>query len=98
MSQVYLTGDVVERTDFSGLIDNPEADWRTLALTKLQRYGMSVVNPIVGAWASDEALERRISRSLDLIDQCDAVLANLNTRSYGTPMEIFYAHRQGKMV
>jgi hypothetical protein len=98
MSQIYLTGDVVESSDLSGLVDNPELDWRSFAMTKLQRYGMQVVNPIVGAWASDVGLERRVRRALDLIDQCDAVLANLKTPSYGTPMEIFYAHRRGKTV
>lgn len=99
MSSIYLTGDVIESSDFSGLMDScPEQDWRTIAMSKLQRVGMRVVNPIVGAWASDDALQRRVRRSLDLIDQCDAVLANLKMPGYGTPMEIFYAHRRGKMV
>jgi len=98
MSQIYLTGDVIESTDFAGLVDNPEPDWRTRALSKLQRYGMRVVNPIVGVGASDQALESRVRRALDLIDQADAVLANLKKPSYGTPMEIFYAHRRGKIV
>ena len=96
MSSIYLTGDVVETTDLLGF--SPEPDWRTLAMSKLQRYGMRVVNPIVGAWASDDGLERRVRRALDLIDQSDAILANLNTPGYGTPMEIFYAHRRGKIV
>jgi hypothetical protein len=98
MSSIYLTGDVIESTDFSGWMEYPEPDWRTIALSKLQRYGMKVVNPIVGAWASDDGLERRVRRALDLIDQCDALLANLKTPSHGTPMEIFYAHQRGKMV
>src|SRR5271154_2046317 len=33
-----------------------------------------------------------------MIDQCDTLLANLNKPNYGTPMEIFYAHRRGKVV
>jgi nucleoside 2-deoxyribosyltransferase len=98
MSHIYLTGDVVESSDLSGLVDNPELDWRTSAMTKLQRYGMQVVNPILGAWDSDDGLERRVRRALDLIDQADAVLANLRAPGYGTPMEIFYAHRRGKTV
>lgn len=97
MSHIYLTGDVVESTDFAGLSES-EPDWRTRALTKLQRYGMRVVNPIVGVGATDESLEKRVRRALDLIDQADAVLANIKKPSYGTPMEIFYAHRRGKMV
>jgi len=42
MSHIYLTGDVVESTDLSGLVDRPEPDWRTIALSKLQRYGVRV--------------------------------------------------------
>lgn len=98
MSQIYLTGDVIESQDITGLVDASEPDWRMLAITRLQRCGMRVVNPILGAWASDDGLERRVRRALDLIDQCDAVLANLKTPGYGTPMEIFYAHRRGKTV
>jgi hypothetical protein len=97
MSQIYLTGDVVESSDLAGLAD-AEPDWRSRALSKLQRYGMRVINPIVGVGATDETLERRVRRALDMIDQADAVLANLQKPSYGTPMEIFYAHRRGKMV
>jgi hypothetical protein len=101
MSHIYLTGDVIESQDMSGLVESSEPDWRMLAITKFQRCGMRVVNPISGvsgAWASDDGLERRVRRALDLIDQCDAVLANLKTPGYGTPMEIFYAHRRGKTV
>lgn len=96
MSSIYLTGDVLETADLPGLMEFPEPDWRTHALSKLQRYGVKVVNPIVGAWATDAG--PRVRRALDLIDQCDAVLANLKMPGYGTPMEIFYAHRRGKMV
>jgi hypothetical protein len=39
-----------------------------------------------------------VQRSLELIDQCDALLANLIRPNYGTPMEMFYAHRRGKVV
>ena len=89
MSHIYLTGDVVESNDLSGLLETQNPDWRTIAMTKLQRYGMRVVNPIVGTYATDEGLERRVRRALDLIDQADAVLANLKAPGYGTPMEIF---------
>ena len=97
MSSIYLTGDVIENPEALGFCTEP--DWRTLAMSRLQRYGMRVVNPIVGAWAgSDEGLERRVRRALDLIDQSDALLANLHDSSHGTAMEIFYAHRRGKVV
>ena len=70
-------------------------------MTKLQRHGISVVNPLdlVFAHIDDFATsDPSVRKALDLIDQSDAVLANLMRPSYGTAMEIFYAHRQGKMV
>jgi len=79
----------------------PEPDWRSFAMTKLQRYGFKVLNPLELAWTAPEfesEQDRRIRRALDLINQCDAVLANVAKGSYGTAMEIFYAHRQGKTV
>jgi hypothetical protein len=99
ISSIYLTGNTFNSSALQGL--NIEPDWRTLAVTKLQRHGLKVVNPIEWALTGpDEELniERRVRRALDLIDQCDVLLANLQTPSYGTAMELFYAHRHGKMV
>lgn len=87
-----------------------EPDWRAMAISKLHKHGLTVVNPI--DWAltrqaeteianeigNEVGVEKRVRRALDLIDQCDAVLANLNKSNYGTAMEIFYAHRRGKTV
>jgi hypothetical protein len=76
-------------------------------MSKLQRYGLTVVNPLELTWSLPEANEPldfnegsdlRVRRALDLIDQCDALLANLNRSSYGTAMDLFYAFRRGKMV
>lgn len=104
LSSVYLTGDTIDSQDLLG--QNPLPDWRSLAMTKLQRYGLKIVNPLELAWSSNEResfevgqeTDSRVRRALDLIDQCDALLANLNKSSYGTAMEMFYAHRRGKMV
>lgn len=83
------------------------SDWRSLATTKLQTYGLKVINPLELAWSEvesvdldqeNQAIDLRVRRALDLIDQCDALLANLAKSSYGTAMELFYAHRRGKMV
>ena len=99
MSSIYITHEVVEMSELMPMA--PQPDWRTLAISKLQRYGLRVVNPI--DWAIPDSVEidsvhKRVRRALDLIDQCDAVLANLHRSNYGTAMEIFYAHRRGKMV
>jgi hypothetical protein len=99
MSSIYITHEVVEMSELVPMA--PQPDWRTLAISKLQRYGLRVVNPIDWAIpdsADTDSVEKRVRRALDLIDQCDAVLANLHRSNYGTAMEIFYAHRRGKMV
>ncbi len=115
LSSIYLTGGAID----PGHLAQPPArsgsnlgatfpDWRTFALTRLQNYGLRVVNPLEFAWADVDMADLpidiadssndRVRRSLDLIDQCDGLLANLERPSYGTAMEIFYAHRRGKMV
>jgi hypothetical protein len=99
-SSIYLTGSTIESSQ-PPVAGGSEPDWRSLAMTKLQRYGLKVVNPLQLTWSAfelEEGLERGIRRALDLIDQSDAVLANLLRPSYGTAMEMFYAHRRGKMV
>lgn len=105
LSSIYLTGEAFEAQD---LMQVGAPDWRSIALTKLERCGLKVINPLELAWSAanfdlemvhnGEANESRVRRALDLIDQCDAVLANLNKSSYGTAMELFYAFRRGKMV
>lgn len=99
MSSIYITHEVVEMSDLAAIGQEP--DWRAQAISKLQRYGLRVVNPI--DWAiplseQAESVDKRVRRALDLIDQCDALLANLHRSNHGTAMEIFYAHRRGKMV
>lgn len=84
-------------------------DWRTFAMTRLTNHGLRVINPLEFAWTEtelnfDDAIElsgssdSRVRRALDLIDQSDAVLANIERASYGTAMEMFYAYRRGKLV
>lgn len=96
---IYLTGSTIETGSFTE--GRSEPDWRSSAMSRLQRYGISVINPldlVFAPAAEADAVEPRVRKALDLIDQCDAVLANLVKPTYGTAMEIFYAHRQGKMV
>jgi hypothetical protein len=104
-SSVYLTGGTLDSQNVVWQV--PDADWRSQAVTKLQRHGLRVVNPLEFTWGNEtiteqailsDGLSLRVRRSLELIDQCDAVLANLNRSSYGAAMEIFYAYRQGKVV
>lgn len=100
MSSIYITQEVVEISSLAAMGSEP--DWRAIAISKLHQHGLTVVNPIDWAMTRETeneiGLEKRVRRALDLIDQCDAVLANLNKSNYGTAMEIFYAHRRGKTV
>ena len=81
-------------------------DWRSFAVTRLHQHGVRVINPLELAYSfgerAEEALaeevEHRVRRALELIDQADAVLANLKRSSYATAMEMFYAYRRGKLV
>ncbi len=104
LSSIYLTGDQVNAQQFVG--QGPLPDWRSFAVTKLQQHGVKVINPLELAYSFadraeellTEEVEVRVRRALELIDQSDAVLANLSRSSYATAMEMFYAHRRGKLV
>ncbi|HIN64394.1 MAG TPA: hypothetical protein EYM95_07120, partial [Candidatus Obscuribacterales bacterium] len=109
LSSIYLTGGTIEHSEL--VSQGAEFDWRSIAMNKLRKYGLKVVNPLEFAFSDLAAFEQlegvellndttelKVKRALDLIDQCDALLANLHRPSYAAAMEIFYAHRTGKMV
>lgn len=99
MSSVYLTHEVMQGQGPEDWLQS--SDWRAIAMTKLHRVGISVINPIELAQhfvEEQENARKSVKRALELIDQSDAVLANLINSSVGTAMEIFYAHRRGKPV
>jgi hypothetical protein len=103
LSSIYLTGGIY---DSQAITAGPDAEWRSSAMNKLHRSGLRVINPLEFAWTNediafeqiDDGANSKVRRALDLIDQSDAVLANLNYSGYGTAMEIFYAHTHGKIV
>jgi len=103
-SSIYLTGDQINAQLLSAQSAWP--DWRSVAVNKLQMHGMRVINPLELAYSQldrqdepvTEEIEHRVRRALELIDQADAVLANLTRSSYATAMEMFYAFRRGKLV
>lgn len=109
LSSIYLTGATIDSHDL--VSQGPDSDWRNMAMSKLRRYGLRIINPLEFALSEIELMEGmeaielindsteiKVKRALDMIDQCDALLANLQRASYGTAMEIFYAYRRGKMV
>lgn len=103
LSSIYLTGGIYDGQTPAG---GTGAEWRSSALNHLQKYGLRVTNPLELAWKSEEiplgeaadSTNSKVRRALALIDQSDAVLANLNRPDFGTAMEIFYAHTHGKVV
>ncbi len=111
-SSIYLTGGTIDPAQLSQyttvtLSSSGSADWRTFAMTRLQNHGVRVINPLEMAWSEVDfsdaidltgSADQRIKWALDLIDQSDGLLANLERPSYATAMEMFYAHRRGKMV
>lgn len=109
LSSIYLTGGTIDHNEL--VSQGAEFDWRSIAMNKLRKYGLKVVNPLEFAYSDlaafeqlegvellNDTTEQKVKRALDLIDQCDALLANLHRPSYAAAMEIFYAHRTGKMV
>ncbi len=105
LSSIYLAGSSYDSPEIIGL--DPNYDWRCQAVSRLGSYGLSVINPIEISFAAmdpaninetESDKDPRVVRALDLIDQSDALLANINLSSYGTAMEIFYAYNKGKMV
>lgn len=99
ISSIYLAGNSTENIVELSQLCQP--DWRFQAMSTLQKYGLRVVNPLDLSFAVSDLEgqnDKNVRRSLELIDQSDAILANLFKPNYGTAMEIFYAHRRGKMV
>jgi len=87
---VYLCGGI------NGLSDADANGWRELAKRRLPR----TLDPMRRDYRGREAanVNEIVHGDLDDIDQCDFVLAMCNRPSWGTAMEIFYAHSQGKRV
>jgi hypothetical protein len=112
LASVYLTGETINDKDGIALARGHQlsVDWRSFAFSRHESYGFKVVNPLSLSYMSPtagrdsreiavgESNDIRVRRALDLIDQSDALLANLEESNVGVAMEIFYAHRRGKMV
>jgi nucleoside 2-deoxyribosyltransferase len=86
--KVYLAGPIRNVAD--------PISWRRKLATKMPE-GWEVVDPtkielFIDNEDSEEAIERLVKGDLDAIKSCDAVLALIDMPSWGTAMEIFYAH------
>lgn len=87
--RVYLAGPIF------GCTDAEANDWRDEAKRRL--YGCEVVNPMVRDYRGGEigAAPAIVEQDKADILTCDVVLAHCARPSWGTAMEIHFAHSQG---
>lgn len=93
--KVYLCGPI------NGCSDDEAMSWRKRAAALLLfAPGCEVVDPMRRDFrGQEEGRETEIVTSDKAdIDASDAVLVNAERASWGTAMEVFYAHGQGKRV
>ena len=92
MKTVYLCGPINGRSDADC------KDWRSKAKSLLEN--LQTLDPMRRDYRGreSEAVHEIISNDKQDIDDSDAVLVYFDKPSFGTAMEIFYAHSKGKRV
>lgn len=85
MKKVYLGGPIY------GVAD--PRSWRAVASVYLPK-GWQIVDPTVFEVAH-LTCEQLVKLDLHHLKQCNALLVRAEQASWGTAMEIFYAHQQG---
>lgn len=88
---VYLCGGI------NGLSDADCRDWREFAKAHLQT---GILDPMRRDYrgVEDQHWDDIVRGDLEDIDASDVVLVNATRPSWGTAMEVFYAHSKDKMV
>lgn len=91
--KVYLAGPI------NGCSDEEAGKWRSIATAALGSF-CGIADPMVRDYRGVELdnVSDIVEGDKADIDWCDAVLAYCWKPSYGTAMEILYAHQQGKIV
>lgn len=86
--RVYLAGAIFGQSDASA------KDWRAVAREKLERAGHTVLDPMVRDYrgSEDQNVDVIVQDDLNDIGYCDGILAMALVPSWGTAMEIFFAH------
>lgn len=87
--KVYLGGAIDEAKDPFG--------WRKTVAAQLPE-GWEAVDPIDlnnGPFKPGDDAQKLVDADLDAIEGCDAFIAMISQASWGTGMEIFYAHGCG---
>lgn len=92
--KVYLAGPI------NGCDDSQAHGWRDAVRADPLAKLAEIIDPMTRDYRGAEAanVEAIVAGDLTDIDSCDVLLANCWTPSYGTAMEIFYAHQKGKVV
>jgi nucleoside 2-deoxyribosyltransferase len=89
--KVYLAGAIWEAKDpvswRRAVTDQLPAGWEAIDPTQIELF--------VENEHADENARRVVETDLEAIRSCDAVIAMISQPSWGTAMEIFYAHCLG---
>lgn len=93
MLSVYLCGGI------NGLDDAEAKDWRSQATHFLDGVAR-VVDPMARDYRGVELdnVDEIVRGDLADIDSCDVILVRAERPSWGTAMEVHYAHGAGKVV
>ncbi len=88
---VYLAGPI------RALTHDQAYNWRQMAKQYLEEKGFVVIIP---ESRGNETAAEIVGNDLMSIVHCDILLAHVpdKTPSFGTPMEVFFSSRQGKIV
>ena len=91
---VYLCGPI------NGCSDEEAMMWRQMARERLAQHGHDVLDPMRSDYRGAEVGREAqiVASDIQDINAADAVLAMARRPSWGTAMEIHYAHRAGKLV
>lgn len=92
--KVYLAGPI------NGCTDEQAYGWRDAVRADPLAQLAQIIDPMVRDYRGFEtdAPEQIVAEDKADIDGCDVVLANCWKPSYGTSMEILYAHQRNKIV
>ena len=88
---VYLCGGI------NGLSDSDCIDWRAEAKAKLITTTLDPMRRDYRGKEAESVIEI-VNGDLEDIASCDALLVNATRPSWGTAMEIVYAHKGGKPI
>lgn len=92
--KVYLCGGI------NGLSDPECRGWREVARARLEHHGHHAIDPMRRDYRGkeDESVDDIVRGDLDDIAESDVLLVNATRPSWGTAMEIVYAHQARKRI